>query len=48
MDYATFIKQAERGEAPALALLHGGDVQLLDDALDAATRGLFPDRAMAA
>ena len=47
-DYATFIKQAERGEAPALALLHGGDVQLLDDALDAATRGLFPDRAMAA
>jgi hypothetical protein len=48
MDYATFVKQAERGEAPPLALLHGGDVQLLDDALAAATRGLFPDRAMAA
>ena len=47
MDYATFIRQAERGEAPALVLLHGGDVQLLDDALDAATRGLFPDRALA-
>src|SRR5215813_13063145 len=48
MDYAAFIKQAERGEPPALALLHGGDVQLLDDALDAATRGLFPDRSLAA
>jgi DNA polymerase-3 subunit delta len=47
-DYAAFMKQAERGEPPALALLHGGDVQLLDDALDAATRGLFPDRALAA
>src|SRR5258705_1822073 len=48
MDYATFMKQADRREAPALILLHGGDVQLLDDALDAATRGLFPDRALAA
>src|SRR5438094_9697564 len=48
MDYATFIRQAEKGEPPAMTLLHGGDVQLLDDALDAATRGLFPDRALAA
>src|SRR2546425_13353371 len=48
MDYATFIRQAEKGEPPAITLLHGGDVQLLDDALDAATRGLFPDRALAA
>jgi len=48
MDYATFIRLAERGEAPPINLLHGGDVQLLDDALDAATRGLFPDRALAA
>src|SRR5262249_33831532 len=47
LDYATFIKQAERGEPPAITLLHGGDVQLLDDALDAATRGLFPDRSLA-
>src|SRR5262249_279669 len=47
-DYAAFMKQAERGEPPALALLHGGDVQLLDDALDAVTRGLFPDRSLAA
>src|SRR5207249_1945314 len=48
MDYATFIRQAEKGEPPAITLLHGGDVQLLDDALHAATRGLFPDRALAA
>jgi DNA polymerase-3 subunit delta len=48
LDYATFLQQAERGEPPALILLHGGDVQLLDDALDAVTRGLFPDRALAA
>src|SRR5207245_8386683 len=48
MDYATFIRQAEKGEPPAMTLLHGGDVQLLDDALDAATRGLVPDRALAA
>jgi len=47
MDYATFLRQAERGEAPPIALLHGGDGQLLDDALAAATRGLFPDRALA-
>src|SRR2546427_10882047 len=47
MDYATFIRQAEKGEPPAITLLHGGDVQLLDDALDAATRGLFPARALA-
>ncbi|MGH7303733.1 MAG: hypothetical protein ACRELZ_10605, partial [Candidatus Rokuibacteriota bacterium] len=48
MDYATFVRQTERGEPPALSLLHGADVQLLDDALDAATRGLFPDRSLAA
>jgi DNA polymerase-3 subunit delta len=48
LDYATFVRQAERGEAPPLILLHGGDVQLLDDALEAATRGLFPDRTLAA
>src|SRR2546425_785068 len=48
MDYATFLRQAERGEAPPIALMHGGDGQLLDDALAAATRGLFPDRALAA
>ena len=48
MDYPAFLRQVERGEAPPIALLHGGDSQLLDDALDVATRGLFPDRALAA
>jgi DNA polymerase III delta subunit len=48
MDYAAFLRQAERGEPPPIALLHGGDGQLLDDALGAVTRALFPDRALAA
>lgn len=44
MDYLTLLKAAERGEVPALALIHGGDAQLLDDALATVTRALFvPD-----
>lgn len=43
MDYAAFIRSAAGGRPPSLALIHGGDAQLLDDALAAATRGLFPD-----
>jgi DNA polymerase-3 subunit delta len=43
MDYAAFMQAAGRGQPPPLALLHGSDAQLLDDALAAATRGLFPD-----
>lgn len=43
MDYAAFIRSATGGRPPSLALLHGSDAQLLDDALAAATRGLFPD-----
>jgi DNA polymerase-3 subunit delta len=43
MDYAAFIRSATGGRPPALALIHGADAQLLDDALTAATRGLFPD-----
>jgi DNA polymerase-3 subunit delta len=41
VDYLTLLKAAERGEVPALVLLHGGDAQLLDDALAAVTRALF-------
>ena len=43
MDYAAFLQAAERGQPPAVALLHGADEQLLDDALDLVTRGLFAD-----
>ena len=43
MDYAAFLQAAERGQPPAVALLHGTDEQLLDDALDVVTRGLFVD-----
>ncbi len=41
MDYAAFLQAAGRSQPPPIALLHGPDVQLLDDALAAATRGLF-------
>lgn len=43
MDYAAFLRDAERGAVPAITLIHGADVQLLDDALAAVTRGLFAD-----
>ena len=43
MEYAAFLKNASQGRVPALALLHGADVQLLDDALAAVTAALFTD-----
>src|SRR5947208_1484361 len=43
MEYTAFIRSATGGRPPSLTLIHGGDAQLLDDALAAATRGLFPD-----
>jgi DNA polymerase-3 subunit delta len=43
MDYAAFIRSAAGGRPPSVMLIHGGDAQLLDDALATATRGLFPD-----
>src|SRR5688572_9136741 len=42
------MQAAGGGRPPALALLHGGDAQLLDDALAAATRGLVPDTTQVA
>jgi DNA polymerase-3 subunit delta len=42
LDYHAFLQAAAGGQPPPLALLHGSDPQLLDDALDAASRGLFP------
>ena len=43
MEYTAFLQAADRGQPPALALLHGADEQLLDDALDLVARGLFAD-----
>jgi DNA polymerase-3 subunit delta len=48
MDYAAFFQAAGRGQPPPIALLHGPDPQLLDDAAAAATRGLFRDAGEAA
>ena len=43
MDLDAFLRQAAAGQPPPLALIHGGDTQLVDDALTAVSRGLFPD-----
>lgn len=48
MDYTAFVQAAGRGQPPPLALLHGTDAQLLDDALAAVTRGLFTDASQVA
>lgn len=48
MDYAVFMQAAGRGQPPPVVLLHGPDPQLLDDALAAATRGLFREPGEAA
>jgi len=43
VDYAAFLQAAQRGQPPPLALLHGPDEQLLDDALELLLKGLFTD-----
>ena len=43
MDYAGFLKAVERGQTPPVALLHGPDPFLLEDAVTRVTRALFPD-----
>jgi DNA polymerase-3 subunit delta len=47
VDYLTFLRSAERVQPPPVALLHGADAQLLDDALRAASRAMAPDPALA-
>jgi DNA polymerase III subunit delta len=47
VDYAAFLRNVERGSPPPAALLHGADVQLLDDALAVVSRALFPDPSWA-
>lgn len=48
MDYAAFLSNAERGQLPLVLLIHGADLQLLDDATFAATRALLVDPSAAA
>jgi DNA polymerase-3 subunit delta len=48
MDPTAFLRSVERGQVPAVALVHGADAQLMDDLLAAVSRALFPDPAHAA
>jgi DNA polymerase-3 subunit delta len=43
VDYAGFLRAVEAGQAPSVALLHGPEPLLLDDAVAALSRALFPD-----
>lgn len=43
MDPTAFLRSIERGQVPPVALVHGADMQLLDDLLAAVSRALFPD-----
>jgi DNA polymerase-3 subunit delta len=45
LDPTAFLRSVERGQVPPVALVHGADVQLMDDLLAAVTRALFPDPA---
>jgi DNA polymerase III delta subunit len=48
VDHGAFVRLAERGQLPAVVLVHGGDGVLVDDVLALVTRTLFPDAAAAA
>src|SRR5262245_8276204 len=43
VDYAGYLKAADAGVPPEVALLHGPETMLLDDAVARVTRGLFPE-----
>ena len=43
MDYAGFVREAQRANVPPVALLHGSEPRLQDEALAHVTRALFPD-----
>ena len=45
MDYASFLKAADSGQPPPVALLHGPESLLLDDAVARVTGALFPGAA---
>ncbi|MBI2524809.1 MAG: DNA polymerase III subunit delta [Candidatus Rokubacteria bacterium] len=48
MDYAGFMRAAGSGRTPPVVLLHGPEPLLLEDAVAAVTRALFPDPSLAA
>ena len=48
MDPTAFLREVERGQVRPLALVHGADVQLVDDLVSAVSRALFHDPASAA
>jgi DNA polymerase III subunit delta len=48
VDYATLLREVERGQVPTVALLHGQEPLLLDDALALISGALFPDVGSAA
>ena len=47
MDYAGLLRAVEAGRTPPVVLVHGAEPVLLDDAVAAITRALFPDPGMA-
>jgi DNA polymerase III subunit delta len=48
MDYGGFLREVERGNVPPVALLHGDEPRLLDDALAKVSRALFSDPSLLA
>jgi DNA polymerase-3 subunit delta len=48
VDYGTLLRDAERGQVPPVALLHGWDTLLLEDALAVISGALFHDAGSAA
>lgn len=48
MDYRGFLSEVERGHVPPIALLHGDEPRLLDDALAKVSRALFSDPSLLA
>ena len=43
MEHGAFLRNVGQGQVPLVALVHGADAQLLDDALAVVTRALFTD-----
>jgi DNA polymerase-3 subunit delta len=48
MDYGGFLREVERGRVPPVALLHGDEPRLLEDALGKVSRTMFSDPSLLA